>query len=318
MLLASLSMLAALALDRLLGEPSRWHPLVAFGGVANWLEQSARRWAGKDIPDAGDGATSERRLYASGVVCCVILVALPVLCLALVFNCLAPAAHMILSVAVLYFCLGARSLTEHAQAVGNPLSVADLDQARAAVSAIVSRDTDELDAEGLSKATIESVLENGNDAVLASLFWFALAGAPGAVAHRLLNTLDAMWGYRSTRYRYFGWASARLDDVFAWLPARCCALGYALVAGQPAAVRLGFKQAKQWDSPNAGPVMAVGAVAMDVEIGGPTRYSTEMKQRPTLGSGRAPQPSDIDVALRLVSRTSLLFIVVVALAGLLA
>ncbi|MEM8659716.1 MAG: adenosylcobinamide-phosphate synthase CbiB [Pseudomonadota bacterium] len=317
MLLASLSMLAALVLDRLLGEPTRWHPLVVFGGIANRLERFTRGRAQIDVSSTGNHDANARRLYIAGTVCCLFLVGLPVYCLSLIFSYLAPAFHVILSILVLYLCLGARSLAEHAKAVEQPLLAGDIDGARSAVSAIVSRDTDELDAVGLSKATVESVLENGNDAVLASLFWFALAGAPGAVAHRLLNTLDAMWGYRNDRYRYFGWASARLDDMFAWLPARCCAVAYALVARQFAALKLGFQQAKLWDSPNAGPVMAVGAAALAIEIGGPTRYDTEIKARPTLGAGRPPQPSDIGAALRLVRAASLLFVLLFAVAGLL-
>jgi adenosylcobinamide-phosphate synthase len=137
--------------------------------------------------------------------------------------------------------------------------------------------------------------------VFGSLFWFALAGAPGAILYRLVNTLDAMWGYRNEHYLHFGWAAARLDDVLNYLPARLTALTYALLGKTRQALVCWENQAPAWDSPNAGPVMASGAGALGIRIGGPARYRGEWRQRPLLGVAEKPRASDIERSLQLVS-----------------
>lgn len=179
----------------------------------------------------------------------------------------------------------------------------DLTLARQRVGAIVSRDTAELDAGQISLATVESVLENGCDAVFGALFWCIVAGAPGVVAYRLVNTLDAMWGYRTERYRDFGWAAARLDDGLNWLPARLTALSYTLLGHSRTAWRCWWTQAGAWKSPNAGAVMAAGAGALGVTLGGAAPYHGQWQSRPLLGAGPAPDVGTIDRALGLVQRT---------------
>jgi adenosylcobinamide-phosphate synthase len=179
---------------------------------------------------------------------------------------------------------------------------------------MVSRDTQDLDAEGVARATVESVLENGNDAVFAALFWFALFGAPAVLLYRLANTLDAMWGYRNARYLHFGWCAARLDDVLNYVPARFAALGYALVGDTRHALRCWREQARRWYSPNAGPVMAAGAGALRLCLGGAARYDGVWKARPALGCGAVPEAKDIDRAIGLVRRATILWIVVICAA----
>lgn len=278
---------AALLLDRLLGEPRRWHPLVGFGRLADWLERHANR---PGLP----------RLRGAG--CWLLAVLPPTLLAAWLSHVLPTTAAWLFEVLLLYLALGARSLTEHAEAVRLPLQHGDLAQARGRVGCMVSRDTAQLDEVAVTRATVESVLENGNDAVFGAMFWFAVLGAPGAVLFRLANTLDAMWGYRTARFAHFGWAAARLDDALNYLPARLTALTYCLLGNLRRGLACWRAQAPLWYSPNAGPVMAAGAGALQLALGGPAPYHGRLKQRPGLGEGRAPLPADITRAVALVNR----------------
>ncbi|WP_281782005.1 adenosylcobinamide-phosphate synthase CbiB [Lysobacter auxotrophicus] len=292
-------MLAAVALDAMLGEPRRAHPLVAFGRYAAWIE---RRW--------------HRDRRAAGVFAWMLAVAPLVLAVAGVSHLVGrwPWASSILAALVLYLAIGHRSLAEHARAVEIALRADDLDAARAAVGRMVSRDTGALDTSQVAAAATESVLENGSDAVFGALFWFALLGAPGAVLYRLANTLDAMWGYRTPRLLRFGWAAARIDDVLNIVPARLTALTYALLGHARTALHCWRTQAPQWDSPNAGPVMAAGAGALRVRLGGAAPYHGVWEARPLLGEGEAPDADSISAALRLVRRGVWLWLAVAFIA----
>jgi adenosylcobinamide-phosphate synthase len=176
---------------------------------------------------------------------------------------------------------------------------------------MVSRDSAAIDP---VPATVESVLENGNDGVFGALFWFFLLGGAGALLFRLANTLDAMWGYRNQRFLKFGWAAARLDDVLDYIPARLTALTYALLGQTRTALNCWKTQAPHWDSPNAGPVMSSGAGALGLKLGGPARYQGEWHERPELGTGDAPQPQDIERALALVRHGVYLWLTVALIA----
>jgi adenosylcobinamide-phosphate synthase len=225
-----------------------------------------------------------------------------------------PALHYWVAVAALYFALGHQSLRQHAQRVHKALQAGNLDEARMQVSYMVSRDTAKMDARAVAAATVESVLENGNDAVFGALFWFMVAGAPGVLLFRLSNTLDAMWGYRTSRYLYFGWAAARFDDVLNFVPARLTALTYALIGSTRSALHCWRVQAPHWESPNAGPVMAAGAGALGVWLGGGAYYHGEWEERPPLGLGAPPDAGSIRAALRLVRSGVVLWLLLV-LAG---
>ncbi len=294
-----LTILAALALDAALGEPKRGHPLVAFGRLATRIEQRFN-------PSGGGW-----RSHGVSAWCLAVLpVTLLVWLLSQVSN-LGWAVEII----ALYFALGLRSLGEHAMPVAQALRLGDLPDARQRVGYLVSRDTAELDAAGVARAGTESVLENGSDAVFAALFWFAVAGAPGVVLYRLSNTLDAMWGYRTPRFERFGWAAAKIDDALNYVPARLVALTYALLGRTGLALRCWQRQAPQWDSPNAGPVMAAGAGALGVSLGGTAQYHGEVHQRPVLGEGPAAQARDIERALNLLNGGVLLWLALLLLWG---
>ncbi|MGL4318622.1 MAG: adenosylcobinamide-phosphate synthase CbiB [Pseudomonas sp.] len=284
--------LAGVALDGWLGEPRRWHPLVGFGNLAQRIEQR--------LNSGGHGWRSH------GVTGWCLAVLPPV---ALVWL-LAQSAVLgwLVQIAALYFALGLKSLGQHALPVAQALRLGDLSEARKRVGYMVSRRTAELDSTGVARAGTESVLENGSDAVFAALFWFLVAGAPGVVLYRLSNTLDAMWGYRNERFERFGWAAAKIDDGLNYIPARLVALTYALLGHTRLALRCWRRQAPQWDSPNAGPVMAAGAGALGVSLGGAAVYHGELHERPQLGEGAAPQARDIERALNLVNGGVLLWL----------
>jgi adenosylcobinamide-phosphate synthase len=182
--------------------------------------------------------------------------------------------------------------------------------AREDVGRMVSRDTANLDAPGVAKACVESTLENGNDAVFGTLFWFALFGGAGAVLFRLANTLDAMWGYKTERFLRFGWAAARIDDALNYLPARLTAASYALLGDTRAALSCWRRQAPLWESPNAGPVMAAGAGSLGLALGGPASYHGRIEARPALGAGRPARAEDIPRATTLVRRAVMLWLAV--------
>lgn len=175
--------------------------------------------------------------------------------------------------------------------------------ARQRVGYIVSRQTDRMTAIDVRRAAIESVLENGADAVFAPLFWFVLLGPFGALLYRLTNTLDAMWGYKNQRYRYFGWAAARFDDGLNWLPARLTALSYALLGNTRQAIQAWRWHAPLLESPNAGPVMTAGAGALNLSLGGPATYHGQLKDKPWFGGAKQPGDQDILRAIRLIYQT---------------
>lgn len=289
----------AVLLDALVGEPRCWHPLVGFGHVVAWFEARFNR-----LPQQAG-----RSLISGGLAA--VLVMAPMVAVAVVLQTLLNGwAALLVHAIVVWLAIALRGLAEHGKAVSDALLQGNGEQAREAVGRIVSRDAESLSDSGVAAAAAESMLENGADAVFASLFWFLVAGLPGVVLHRMVNTLDAMWGYRNERYLYFGRFAARLDDLMNWLPARLTALTYALVGNTRVAMKCWFSQAKTWDSPNAGPVMAAGAGALAVSLGGPAPYASGIKQRPQLGCGPEATAHTVEGAIALVQRGVGLWLIV--------
>ncbi|WP_368311911.1 CobD/CbiB family cobalamin biosynthesis protein [Luteibacter sp. CQ10] len=317
-------MLAAVLIDAWLGEARRFHPLVGFGQVASFVERrmnpltsflrTQEPRAGRVEPARRPEASLWAPAYA-GATAWGVMVLVPCGIMVALRHALPLAWAWGLDVATLYFALGRRSLADHATPIAHALEANDLPTARAAVSRMVSRDTGALDAAQVAGAATESVLENGHDAVFGALFWFALLGAPGALLFRLANTLDAMWGYRTPRYLRFGWAAARADDVLGCVSARLTALTYAAVGRFDTAMRCWRVQAPTWKSPNAGPVMAAGAGALGVALGGPAPYHGRWEDRPPLGEGDRPGAASIRGALRLVDRGVVLWLALALAAG---
>jgi adenosylcobinamide-phosphate synthase len=300
---------AGVALDALLGDPRRGHPVAAFGRAAAALE-------------ARDYADSRPR-GAAHAAACVLAVAAPAALLARRTRRRPPYEVAAAALAV-WAVTGARSLHHEAERIRVALATHDLQAARAALPSLCGRDPAHLDAGEMARAVVESVAENTSDAVVAPLLWGAVAGWPGLLAYRAVNTLDAMVGYRSPRYLRFGWASARLDDIANWIPARVTAaltIGCASLVpqappptasaqrppakGRPAhgpaaaALRSVLRYGNCHPSPNAGRCEAAFAGALGLRLGGTNVYGGITEARPGLGVGRAPEPDDIRRAIRL-------------------
>ncbi|HEY5877788.1 MAG TPA: cobalamin biosynthesis protein [Nakamurella sp.] len=283
-----LGLLLGYGADLVLGDPWRWHPVAGFGRTA---------------------AALERRTYrdslAAGALHTGALVAASVAAGALAQRAArGPVARTALTAAATWAVLGGRSLRREATAVGALLDSGDLPGARRRITHLVGRNPESLDEAGLARACVESVAENTSDAVVAPLLWGALAGVPGLVGYRAVNTLDAMIGHRSPRYERFGWAAARLDDLANLLPARLSAVIAAAAAPAvggttAAAVRAVRRDAGRHPSPNAGPVEAAFAGSMGRTLGGINTYDSTIEDRGTLGEGPPPEIADIQRAVRL-------------------
>ena len=289
--------------DRILGDPRRGHPVAVFGAAASRLETQSyadRRFAGLLHTGLLVGAASALGLALER----------------LIAN--RPAATMITTAAATWAVLGGQSLSREAAAVAEQLDAGRLAAARSQVRHLVGRDTADLSAEEVARATVESVAENASDAVVAPLLWGAFAGLPGLLGYRAVNTLDAMIGHRSSRYLRFGWAAARLDDLLNWIPARLAALSAAawapLVGGTPEnAIGVVRRDARQHPSPNAGIVEAAFAGALDVRLGGRNVYHGTVEDRGILGDGRMVQIADITRASRLANAVSLSTVIMAVL-----
>ena len=201
--------------------------------------------------------------------------------------------------------LATRSLHDHVRAVLAPLARGDLARARTAVSQIVGRDVEVLDASGVALAALESLAESFNDGVVAPAFWLAVAGLPGLYAYKALNTADSLIGHTEPRWKAFGWASARADDVANLVPARIAAALIALAGG--GGWRVMTRDASKHSSPNAGWPEAAMAGALKVRLGGPARYDGVWTMRPVFGAeARAAEPEDLERGLALYRRACIL------------
>lgn len=285
----AVGLVLGVAADSALGDPRRWHPVAGFGVASQRLERALyqdQRLAGAIYTGALAGTT-----VLAGVVVERAARRRPVL--------------RVLSTAITtWLVLGGRSLATHGAALGRDLDAGLIESAREHLPSLCGRDPAALEANGLARAAVESVAENTSDAVVAPLVWGAVAGIPGLLGYRAVNTLDAMVGYRSPRYRRFGWASARLDDLVNLVPSRLAAL--LTVAAAPVvggssrgAWSVWRRDAAAHPSPNAGQVEAAFAGALEIRLGGRTVYPHGAEERPVLGEGRLPDSGHVTRAVEL-------------------
>lgn len=283
-------LLAGYAADRLLGDPRRWHPVAGFGTAASALE--ARLYADTRARGAVHAAVLAGGAVALGVV-------------AERAAGRSPAARAVVTAAATWLVLGGRSLEREAAAVHARLADGDLPGARSRLTHLVGRDTSSLGPGEVARAVVESVAENTSDAVVAPLYWGALAGVPGLLGYRAVNTLDAMVGHRNARYERYGWASARLDDLLNLPGARLA--GLLTLAASPAraaaAWRVWRRDAAAHPSPNAGVIEAAFAGALGVRLGGTNvYYGNRVEHRAVMDGGRPAEPGDIPRAVALARR----------------
>lgn len=301
-LASAIILLLALIIDRIWGEPKTWHPLIIFG---LWVDKCQSRC---QIPLSWPAFS--QRLFG---VFAWLMAVVPLLLIWCLIDALLPTIILDgLAVLIVYFSIGWQSLREHGLAIATPLMKGDLVQARVAVGYIVSRDTQNLTEEQIAKAGIESVLENGSDAVFAPIFWFLILGVQGAILYRLANTLDAMWGYKTSRLLHFGWCAARIDDVLNYVPAKLVVFSYAVCGQYKNALQAAQSPDARWKSPNAGPVMAAGAGALGLVVGGEAVYFGKAESRPVLGKGVSPQAGDLARSINLVDKTLYFWLLCVA------
>lgn len=295
---------AALAIDRLLGDPDwLWkkfpHPVALFGQAVDFCDKRFNR------PDAAP--LTKRR---NGFLAVLALLLAAAAIGGFVHSALLglEAAGMGIEALIVSVFLAQKSLADHVSAVAQALKSEGLAGGRKAVSRIVGRNPDTLDEAGVCRAAIESLAENSSDGVVAPAFWFAIAGLPGLLAYKMLNTADSMIGHLNDRHRDFGRFAAKLDDVANWVPARLtgfliCASAALTKGGArgSAALAVMMRDARQHRSPNAGWPEAAIAGALGLALGGPRQYGSDFVNEPLLnGAGRRNATGDdISLALRL-------------------
>lgn len=256
-----LALLVALVLDAWLGEPrwlwSRWpHPAVVMGRAVGWLDRRLN---------------SAPARHAKGVLA-VLVLSLGALALGMAIARLGWFAEALVAAML----LAQRSLVDHVRDVARALRLS-VAEGRMMVRRIVSRNTADMTPDQVARAAIESAAENLSDGVVAPAFWFLLAGAPGILFYKVINTADSMIGYRTPHYAEFGWAAARLDDLLNLIPARLTALIIALLGGHLGAWRGILSDARQHRSPNAGWPEAAMARSLDVALSGPRSYDGQVQ-----------------------------------------
>ena len=300
--------LGGFLLDLVFGDPEKLapaHPVVWMGRAIRRLEKHLRAVFPK----------TERGCFFAGLTMAVLMIAWTFLLSAGVLCALRRVSPPLALAAETCWCwqaLAARDLRVEAMRVYDALTAGTLELARAAVGRIVGRDTEKLDASGVTKAAVETVAENFSDGVAAPMLYMILGGAPLALVYKAINTMDSMVGYRNERYQNFGKAPARIDDAANYLPARLAALlliAAAGICGENAgrALYIWRRDGRKHASPNAGQCEAAMAGALGVRLCGPASYFGQLHDKPAIGDDRRPvEPEDIRRACRMEAVGSLL------------
>lgn len=289
----------ALGIDGLIGDP-QWlyrrfpHPVVWMGRLIGWLDRIYN--------DEGAAALVRRAHGFYALAWLLAVAAIAGVALHYVAGKIPLPWGLGFEAMLAMTLLAQRSLYQHVALVAHGLETGGLAAGREAVALIVGRDPNALDEAGVARAAIETTAENFSDGVVAPAFWFAVLGLPGLIAYKVVNTADSMIGHKSERYRDFGYAAARFDDLLNLIPARISGLLIALASGQfKQSLRVMWRDARVHDSPNAGWPESAMAGALDIAVGGPRSYGGQLTDDPFINpSGRHdPGPKDIRAALRI-------------------
>ncbi len=278
-----LTIFLALLLDLIIGDPHGMpHPVVAIGRLICVLDRELRlNWLNERL--AGVLLLLAVVLYAAGATWLLLKT----------LTMLMPLAGWIVAIILSYTCLAARSLHKESSRVASALMDGDLHAARHYLSHIVGRDTGQLDEPDIWRALVETVAENTSDGIIAPLFWLTIGGPVTAMAYKAVSTLDSMVGYRNERYLKFGWASARMDDLLNFVPARLTAL--LLIVAAPfagcslsGAARIALRDRLKHPSPNSGYPEAAAAGALGIRLGGASSYNGVSSCKEYIGNQQNP------------------------------
>lgn len=298
--------IGAFILDSLIGDPQiSLHPVRGIGKLAEFAENKMTR---------------KRRSRLQGVIAWTLVVigsSLPVLLLCWLGHQWGGVPALAVSGVIIYFSFALRDLNRHGRKVYQALKQENLEEARKNLSYMVSRQTDQMGQEEIIKTTLESLAENISDSVTAPLFYAALFGPIGAWGYRIINTLDAMWGYYTDRYVAFGFFAAKADDIVNYIPARLTAILISSMALLPGfsfndSVRIILRDARKHHSPNSGYPEAAAAGALGVGFGGFANYFGTMQSNPQIGEGKA-QLNDIIKMIFLNSLSSISLISIICI-----
>ncbi len=296
--ISTFTIVIALILDSLLGDPVKLpHPIVLFGKAIS---------KGEKLLNKGTS------LLLKGALLSLLLIALSYAIPAALFHFIHGEflliLNLLLSSILLFYCLANRTLIIEGVAVFRVLEQEGIEAGRIQLARIVGRDTSELTAQQIRVAVLETMSENLSDGVIAPLFYFALLGVPGALAYKMVNTLDSMIGYKSERYEQFGKVAARIDDIFNFIPARITALLILVVSGKPHLIFKVFREGRKHASPNAGFPEAALALVLKCQFGGPNCYFGTIVEKPFIGSdNRLITDEDIKKCVRVNILSTLLF-----------
>jgi len=319
----TLTIILALLLDKCLGEAKSYHYLVGFGWLADQLEKRLNAFEKKansekiivnkkNVIENCKNKNSIKKVLLGAFAWAILVLPIPIIYF-LYLNQLTWYWQILLDASVLYLAIGLNSLYQHAMQVYHPLSVNNLSQARHFTGYLVSRETAELMPNDMSRATVESMLENGHDSVIASIVYFIIGGAPLVIIHRFANTLDAMWGYKTQRFNAFGFASAKLDDLLGFISAKICTLLYAVQGNIKLALTNAYTQGNKYKSHNGGWVIAAGATVMNVKLGGFAQYHGKIVESVSLGCGNKLNVEDIPNSVSVVNRATIIITLLVFL-----